>query len=284
MAVNHTHTTTSGAAIHYTESGKRTGQIVLLLHGLGGSTRTFEPLLPHLPTEQYRTIGVDFEGFGNSPLSNTVISVQRYVSDVDDLLASLQGYDSHEGRDKTDEQSPVIIGHSLGSIVALQYASMHPNSVSGLGLLGVGRSASHIPAARERMLALAKKVREEGIHAAADTAVVSNFGVSEKPSPEAKQAVREAVATSNPDAYAMTCEAIVSPSHIDPDYSKISCPAVFVSGREDRLSPPERAQELSRMLGGPTAVYVVEGGHQPILSDLRSTARAMEKLFAMLES
>ncbi|OQD84847.1 hypothetical protein PENANT_c011G05551 [Penicillium antarcticum] len=69
----------------------------------------------------------------------------------------------------------ILIGHSLGAIVSMHYASRHPSQIRGLVLLGAGRSIAHIPAARERMLGMAAKTREEGIQAAADMAASSNF-------------------------------------------------------------------------------------------------------------
>jgi 3-oxoadipate enol-lactonase len=89
---------------------------------------------------------------------------------LDDLIVALQGAPG-----ATPSQDTIIIGHSLGAIVALQYAAKSPNVIGGLVLLGVGRAAGHIPAARQRMLNLASAVRIEGISYGADAAARSNF-------------------------------------------------------------------------------------------------------------
>ncbi|KAK5108474.1 hypothetical protein LTR62_008292 [Meristemomyces frigidus] len=274
-------TTTSGTKLHYNLSGTEEGSLIILLHGLGGSSETFTPLLPYLPLSTHTVVAVDFEGFGETPLEEpaTPLSIQRYVADLDDLITSLQNTRRTKTTTSSSTKPVIIIGHSLGSIVALQYAAREPRNVVGLGLLGVGRSASHIPAVRDRMLALAKLVRTQGIEAAAELAMQTNFPPGKDTLAVEREEVRRAVAKSNPEAYAQVCEAMVDQKHQDPDYSAISCPVVFVSGRGDTISPPLRAKELAPLLRGDSDIFVVEGGHQPVLSDLEGTRRAIDGLF-----
>lgn len=270
-----------GPRIHYTQTGDPTGSLLICLHGLGGSVATFSPLLPHFPAEKYSIICVDFEGFGKTALSSGSLSVENYVENFDKLVFYLQGQSTARAGDR---RSPItIIGHSLGSIVALHYAARNPSNVAGLGLLGVGRSASHIPVAKQRMLRLAERVRDEGIDSAATLAMTSNFATGEDDRNGRRDQVRKQVAASDPEAYAMVCEAMVSSEHVDPDYASIRCPTVFVSGQGDVISPPGRAHEMSSLLGGETVVEVVRGGHQPIVSDLEGTREALNGLFRMIQ-
>ena len=129
----------------------------------------------------------------------------------------------------------IILGHSIGSIVALHYAARAPENVAGLVLFAAGQSASHIPFVRQRMLDLAAETRKQGIEYAADLAAKSNFPSDDQRTidPAHRKAVRKAVAGSDPEGYAQMCEAIVSDGHIDPDYSKIVCPAVLLAGDLD---------------------------------------------------
>ncbi|KAF7188206.1 Pimeloyl-[acyl-carrier protein] methyl ester esterase [Pseudocercospora fuligena] len=266
-------TTDSGTKTHYTRSGNPSGQLLITLHGLGGSSKTFEPLLPKLPLDRFRVIGVDFEGFGKTPVTSKPASVARYVSDLDDLITHLQ-----RSSPETSASKPVvIIGHSLGTVVALHYTAKKPDRVAGLGLLGVGRSASHIEAARERMLGMAKRARSEGIEPLAELAMTTNFPEHEPQ--DIRLEVGKAVASSNPEGYAKTCEAMASSEHVDQDYGRIMCPSVFITGEKDMISPPTKAKEVSGLVGGSSKVEIVKGGHQPILSDLDGTAAALEWLF-----
>jgi 3-oxoadipate enol-lactonase len=273
------YTTKSGTKTHYISQGPVTGSLIVLLHGLGGSTRTFEPLLPLLPSEAHQILTVDFEGFGRTPLTDPSkpLSIERYVADLDDLIGHVQG------RRKCKKQGlppgPVIfVGHSLGSIVALHYVAKRPSDVGGLALLCVGRSASHIPAVRDRMLALAATVRTKGISAAADIASSSNFPPGDETTADMRREVHQTVESSDPEAYAQMCEAMVSSSHQDPDYAAIICSVALISGADDTISPVSRAEGLAPLLGGNCTVDTVRGGHQPILSDLERSHHAIMKL------
>lgn len=128
--------------------------------------------------------------------------------------------------------------------------------------------------------------RKLGISHAADLAAVSNFPPAEKRevSPEMRQAVRDAVAGSDPEGYARTCEMMVDPGHIDPDYTQITCPTIFVAGDMDGISPVERSTDLSNLVAGNSSVVIVNSGHQPILEDLEGTAAAVKELLSKVET
>ncbi|KAK4561463.1 hypothetical protein LTR86_004781 [Recurvomyces mirabilis] len=279
------HQSKKGYEIHYQLTGLRQGRLLVLLHGLGGSHDTFTALLPHLPLSSYKVVAFDFLGFGNSQLrdSSIPLSVAEYVADLDDLITSLQSTGSVTSPTNKPE-GVVIVGHSLGSIVALHYAASRPDNVAGLGLIGVGRSASHIPAVRDRMYALANTVRTQGIHAAARLAMQTNFLPGSGTPDTDREEVRRAVAASDPEGYAQVCEAMVNPRHKDPDYLKITCPAVFICGEGDTISPPARATELAPLLGGRSKIFVVNGGHQPIISDVDGTLNALGELFSSIDA
>ncbi|CZT18400.1 uncharacterized protein RCC_04244 [Ramularia collo-cygni] len=271
-----------GPRIHYTQNGNPAGPLLICLHGLGGSLATFVPLLPHLPSDKYNIVSVDFEGFGKTALVSEQLSVQNYVEDLALFVTHLQ---SSSPTGAACSESPIIIiGHSLGSIVALHYTAQYPCKVSGLGLLGVGRSASHIAVAKQRMLRLAERVKDEGIESAATLAMSTNFAAGEDNEDGRREFVRREVLASDPKAYAMVCETTVSLEHVDPDFARIKCPVVFISGQGDVISPPGKAREISYLLSGKTVVEVVRGGHQPILSDLHGTADALAELFRMVKT
>ncbi|OAA61955.1 hypothetical protein SPI_04814 [Niveomyces insectorum RCEF 264] len=276
-----------GYKIHCAHSGDPSGQLALCLHGLGGSIDTYTPLLPSLPPSLH-VVRVDFPGFGQSPLpvAPTRISVADHVANLHHLIASLQAAapaadpQQQQQQQQQPPSAPVLLlGHSLGGIVALQYAAQHPDAVAGLFLLGPGRATSHIPAVRDAMRNTAANVRQHGIATAAANAAKTNFYVDTPErtvDPTLRQAVSDAVAASDPEGYAQTCEALVDAAHADPDYAAIRCPAVFVAGDKDGISPVSRSQDLAALVRGWTAVEVVRSGHQPILEDLGGVKKALQ--------
>ncbi|CAE7216933.1 hypothetical protein P3342_013092 [Pyrenophora teres f. teres] len=212
-------TTSSGTKLHYLQGSEPSGLLLICLHGLGGSIETFIPLVPSLP-QTYSIVLIDFQGFGKTSLADPSrhLSITGHVVDLSEFVTSLQKPSSVSNASKI-----VMIGHSLGAIVALHYAAAHPERLGGLALLGPCRAAGHIPAVQERMLDLAMAVRETGIDIAAKIAVKSNFyedTQDRKVDPAAREAVKSEVSTSVPEGYAKTCKALLSLDHEDPQYEK----------------------------------------------------------------
>jgi pimeloyl-ACP methyl ester carboxylesterase len=87
------------------------GPPVLLLHGLGGDRTAWETLAPHLDG---RAVAVDLRGHGESP-----DGPWEWEAVLDDLEET----SVHFGL-----EDPVVVGHSLGGILAGLWALRHPSS------------------------------------------------------------------------------------------------------------------------------------------------------------
>lgn len=103
----------------YTERGD--GPPVLLIHGTGTYSETFEPLLQALP-ETARAIAYDRRGFGASagPSARTF---GRHVADAAALLERL------------DAAPATVVGSSSGGVLALRLAVARPDLVAALVLI-----------------------------------------------------------------------------------------------------------------------------------------------------
>ncbi|KAH8598051.1 Alpha/Beta hydrolase protein [Bisporella sp. PMI_857] len=256
------HITPSGSRIFVEESGS--GPLMILMHGLGGTTNAFHPLVSYF-SSKYTMLRFDFPGSGFSTYKNPPI-IPQFVEDLGSILKT---------KGKAGE-TPILVGHSLGSIVAMHYASKQPG-VDALVLIGAGRSAIHIPAAVERMSQLAEKARE-GIEGIRDSTVANN--VSPSSSDLVRTIVRQMISSQDGEGYAVTCEAICGPSHIDPDYSAIKCPVLLIAGDQDKISPLSRSQELKELIGGgQSKVEHVHTGHQHVLEDTKAVVKAMVSFF-----
>lgn len=100
--------TYNGCRIHYTDCGE--GTPLLLLHGWGCNTETFNAVRPYLEA-RFRVLTVDFAGFGRSDEPPTVWGVEEYTRSVE-AIAKAEGV-----------ENPILIGHSFGGRVSIVYAS-----------------------------------------------------------------------------------------------------------------------------------------------------------------
>jgi pimeloyl-ACP methyl ester carboxylesterase len=98
-----------GLALGYEESGAGEPSL-LLVHGWGTRRGVFEPLVRTF-SDTHRVVAVDLRGHGESDASVENVSVETFAEDAAWLASAL------------DLLRPVIIGHSLGGLVALEFAS-----------------------------------------------------------------------------------------------------------------------------------------------------------------
>jgi 3-oxoadipate enol-lactonase len=257
------HVTAGGSRIFVEECGS--GPLIVFMHGLGGTTNYFQPIVKHF-SSKYTLLRFEFPGSGLSTFKSAP-SIPQFVQDLGSII-EMKGV-----------QTPILVGHSLGSIVAMHYASQHPE-VAALALIGPGRSASNIAAAVERMTSLAATARE-GIESIRDSTVNNNVAPSS--SDLVRTVVRQIISSQNPEGYAATCEAICDKSHVDPDYGAIKCPTVLIAGDQDMISPLTRSEELQDLIGGghSARIEVVHSGHQHVLEDPAGVMRAMESFLPL---
>lgn len=95
---------------------------VVFVHGLANSHLMWKPLIKRVSGAHTRVVTVDLLGFGNSPKPEwQTYSATVHAQSLKMTLRSLH------------ITGPVIIvGHSLGSLVAVQYAGLYPRHVQSL--------------------------------------------------------------------------------------------------------------------------------------------------------
>jgi len=121
-------TLANGVRLEIAEKGPREGTPVVMLHGITDSRRSFEPIWDHLPND-WHAIAVSQRGHGASDTRPTHYATPDFADDVA-LLADL-----------LDLPPMVVVGHSMGSSVALQLAGDRPDLVRAL--VGIGTFARY---------------------------------------------------------------------------------------------------------------------------------------------
>jgi pimeloyl-ACP methyl ester carboxylesterase len=110
-------------SLPYMEQGDASGVPLLMIHGATDSWRSYEPVLPHLP-DDIRAIAVTQRGHGDAPKPDSGYTLDDLAGDIAALIDEL-------GLDQV-----VLVGHSLGSLVASRVAIDHPERLAGLVLAG----------------------------------------------------------------------------------------------------------------------------------------------------
>lgn len=103
--------------IHYVEAGS--GPPLVFVHGLGGSWADWDYQMAYF-AEHYRVLAPDLRGFGDTPIGRHAPGVAQFV---DDLRAFLDG---------AGIERCLLVGHSMGGAVCLQFALQCPGRIERL--------------------------------------------------------------------------------------------------------------------------------------------------------
>ncbi len=106
------------APVHHVEAGS--GEAVVFLHGVGGDSASWAPQIDGFSGD-YRAIAWDMPGYGGSP------ALERMTFPA--LSASLLGL-----LDRLELDNVHLVGHSMGGMVAQQFAADRPERVRTLVL------------------------------------------------------------------------------------------------------------------------------------------------------
>jgi pimeloyl-ACP methyl ester carboxylesterase len=111
---------TGEVALHYLESST-SGPLLILLHGMAANWQVFETTIPFLAV-RWRVVAVDLRGHGRSGRVAGHYALTDYVRDIGALHRHL-----------TDEPA-VVVGSSLGAMVAIGLAAEHPDAIRAVVL------------------------------------------------------------------------------------------------------------------------------------------------------
>jgi pimeloyl-ACP methyl ester carboxylesterase len=219
------------------------GDAIVCVHGLGGSSNTFTPLMPAL--QRHRVLRLDLPGSGRSQRVEGPLSIEGFVQAVHSACLRLGITRAH------------FVGHSMGTIVCQHLAVNNPQLVRSLALFG----PLVVPpeAARAGLRARAAKARSEGAAGMQDiTATLVGAALSpdtRQRQPLAVAFVRESLMRQDGDAYARTCEALADAQAAR--IENVLCPVLLVTGDEDSVAPPQAVRAMAEKLHGARGTRVV---------------------------
>jgi pimeloyl-ACP methyl ester carboxylesterase len=222
------------------------GEPVVMLHGLGGTSNTFTPVLAAFA--RLRTIRLDLPGSGRSPRADGPLSLALFL-DKTRLVMERVGIDRAH-----------VVAHSMGTILATHLAASEPGRVASLALFGPLLAPSE--PARTAIRARAAQARAGDMQPIADALVRASLSAETRARrPAAVAFVRESLMRQDPESYARSCEALADMGPADA--SRIVCPTLLVTGDEDPVAPPQAVRMLGERIAG-SRVEVLRGcGHWP---------------------
>ena len=225
---------------------------VALLHGVGGARQIWSDAVSGttraLAGAGFTALALDLPGYGESPLPSD-LSVASMAEAVGHTLSCL-GF-----------EQAVLLGHSMGGMVAQEFAARWPQRVSALVLActspAFGRPGGDWQQAflRDRLALLDVG---QGMSAVADHLVPAMVapGIPE----QARQAARRIMSAVPEATYRAALAALV---HFDRRSAlrSISAPTLCLAAAHDRTAPPEVMQRMASHIPGAQYACLEGAGH-----------------------
>lgn len=247
----------NGIELAYTRRGK--GAPLVLLHGFPLDHHIWDEIVPMLENN-FDLIIPDLRGFGESTTVGTPCTMDDFASDIAGLL-------DHLNMEKT-----AIAGHSMGGYIALAFARLFPDRVTGLGLIA-SQTLADPPDRKEGRYKSAADVATNGTGGVVET-MTTKF-TSDK---HLQAVVREIMERQQPAAYIGALKAMAERQDATPLLKSMKYPVVVIHGGADALIPVERGRETRDAVAHAQFVELKGVGHLPMMESPQETARGLSIL------
>jgi pimeloyl-ACP methyl ester carboxylesterase len=240
--------------------GKRN---LVLVHGAGGSHLDWPSPLRRL--REANVYALDLPGHGRSegPGRSSITAYRDF------LLAFL---------DALGLERAVVVGHSMGGAIALEFSLHYPDRLAGLILVGSGARLRVLPAILAGILSDSEV--ETAFEATVD--LVCDYAFGPSASEQLRRLGRQRLLKTPPQVlhgdYA-ACDAFDVMERL----REVRCPTLVIGGTADVLTPPKYAIYLRDHIPGAELVLVDAAGHMVMLEKPEVVAKAVSK-FILIKS
>lgn len=238
----------NGVTLPYIEQGNAEGLPVVLVHGFIDSWRSWETVLPSLP-DSLQAIAMTQRGHGDADRPVTGYGVRDFAADLSAFIDAL------------DLERIVVVGHSLGSLIAQRFTMDHPERVLGLVLIGSATTWRGNP--------VVEGVWEDVVSTLSDP-VDPDFVRDFQDSPRLSRQRHEVVVQESLKVPARVMRATlrgILEADFSAELSTIQAPTLIIWGDEDPLCPYSDQQALNGAIAGSQLTIYSGSGHNPHWED-----------------
>ena len=257
--------------IRYDEYGKNKKKLIIFIHGLGSSTLVWKDI-PDALSENFHTIAIDLVGFGQSDKPKLDYSINYFVQFVEKFLLEIG---------IKDQEKIMLIGHSLGGYIAIEYAIKNKERIEKLVLIDSSGMLKKPTPLLEKYLDAAmepnKKLRYDKLKYVFENLlseparllpIIVHLFISVIEKEGARHSFESAF--KNSTTRSVDLEKLKTLNDI---------PCLIVWGKKDNLIPIDHIYKFSKILSKAKLWIVEDAGHSPFVE---KTAITYHKLITFL--
>ncbi len=237
-----------GPAPHLSVDYAGQGELVVLLHGIGGNKRNWRDCVPAL-ADHFQVVAWDARGWGESDDYEGPLT-------FDDMADDLARVIDHFGAKRAH-----VIGLSMGGRIAMQFAERHKTRVASLVLCDTSRGITGWSDERKDTFLRSRQEPLLNGQEVADIAEpLSRTLVSTGATPDAMEQVVDSIRRLHKDSYLKAIKVnLLTPPH---EYlGEIMVPTLVIVGELDRLAPPADARAIADAIPDATLLILPNAGH-----------------------
>jgi 3-oxoadipate enol-lactonase len=224
------------------------GELIVLLHGIGGNKRNWHDNLPALAAH-WHPVAWDARGYGESDDYDGPLTFTDYADDLPRVL-------DHFGAAKAH-----ILGLSMGGRIAMDFAQRHPERLLSVTLCDTHRGlVTFSDEQRREFLRLRKEPLISGGEPKDIAPAVARSLSGPNITPEAYAKLLDSLCRLHKGSYIKSLEATVLAEPHD-RLGDIRVPAHVIVGSEDKLTTPAMAQDLVDRIPGAKLTIINDAGH-----------------------
>jgi pimeloyl-ACP methyl ester carboxylesterase len=245
--------TVNGVKLYYEVSGS--GKDIVFLHGYIGDIEDFRAQINFL-SPSYRVLAIDQRGRGKSeaPKREEDYSIRLFVDDVYQWLRQLK------------VEKCCLVGHSLGGMVALEFAFAHQVMLSALVLTDTSSGAMMLGPEESLLLDIVFELAQtKGTGAAFDYYLENDPATKARfrRHPETLERMRKKTMQTSINGYIFVRKAIMKRESVTSRLSEITVPTLIVYGGDD-IPFVNASKVLKEGISDSELVMISGVGHGPM--------------------
>ncbi len=227
-----------GLRIRYAYTQQGGDPPMLFIHGLGGRLEAWGPVMQELADLGLRMVALDLRGFGLSQRPPTIPGLTEFARDVKAVM------------DDLGLEEAVLIGSSMGGMVALRFHGLHPHRTRALVL---SNTAPRVRINRE-LLTRALEGDPEATRMLLSR-LSHRMGTSDR-----TPGTMGGVLTGSRD-YILGVAERLEEEDLEAEAAWTRAPTLVIVGEEDPITPPREARRLALLIEGAQLEVISQARH-----------------------